>query len=112
MPTDARTFANGELYARYDESGRRVPTAFAAIQPHAAPILKEWLMEQLIMVDALKRASAKRITVVSPFYPYARQDKKGRGRERISAGSSPTCHGRRRRPHHVGRPAPPDRGAS
>jgi ribose-phosphate pyrophosphokinase len=42
-------------------------------------------MEQLIMIDALKRASAKRITVVSPFYPYARQDKKGRGREPISA---------------------------
>jgi ribose-phosphate pyrophosphokinase len=42
-------------------------------------------MEQLIMVDALKRASAKRITVVSPFYPYARQDKKHLGREPISA---------------------------
>jgi ribose-phosphate pyrophosphokinase len=42
-------------------------------------------MEQLIMVDALKRASAKRITVVAPFYPYARQDKKHRGREPISA---------------------------
>jgi ribose-phosphate pyrophosphokinase len=42
-------------------------------------------METLIMVDALKRASAKRITVVLPFFPYARQDKKGRGREPISA---------------------------
>ena len=42
-------------------------------------------MEQLIMVDALKRASAKRITVIMPFYPYARQDKKHRGREPISA---------------------------
>jgi ribose-phosphate pyrophosphokinase len=42
-------------------------------------------MEQLIMVDALKRASAKRITVVAPFFGYARQDKKSRGREPISA---------------------------
>ena len=80
--TDARTFANGEIYARYDESVRGCD-AFV-IQSHAAPI-NEWLMEQLIMVDALKRASAKRITVVAPFYPYARQDKKGRGREPISA---------------------------
>ena len=54
------------------------------IQSHTAPI-NEWMMEQLIMVDALKRASAKRITVVAPFYPYARQDKKHRGREPISA---------------------------
>jgi ribose-phosphate pyrophosphokinase len=80
--TDARTFANGEIYARYDESVRGCD-AFV-IQSHAAPI-NEALMEQLIMVDALKRASAKRITVVAPFYPYARQDKKGRGREPISA---------------------------
>jgi ribose-phosphate pyrophosphokinase len=49
-----------------------------------API-NDWLMECLIMVDALKRGSTKRITVVLPFYPYARQDKKGRGREPISA---------------------------
>ncbi|HEY6799386.1 MAG TPA: ribose-phosphate diphosphokinase [Agromyces sp.] len=82
MPTDSRTFANGELYARFDESVRG--TDAFVIQSHTAPI-NEWLMEQLIMVDALKRASAKRITVVSPFYPYARQDKKGRGREPISA---------------------------
>ncbi len=82
LPTDARTFANGELYTRFDESVRG-SDAFV-IQSHTAPI-NEWLMEQLIMVDALKRASAKRITVVAPFYPYARQDKKGRGREPISA---------------------------
>jgi ribose-phosphate pyrophosphokinase len=82
VPTDARTFANGELYARYGESVRG--TDAFVIQSHAAPI-NEWLMEQLIMVDALKRASAKRISVVSRFYPYARQDKKGRGREPISA---------------------------
>ena len=82
VPTDARTFANGEIYARYDESVRGCD-AFV-IQSHTEPI-NEWLMEQLIMVDALKRASAKRITVVSPFYPYSRQDKKGRGREPISA---------------------------
>jgi ribose-phosphate pyrophosphokinase len=80
--TDARTFANGEIYARFDESVRGCD-AFV-IQSHTQPI-NEWLMEQLIMVDAMKRASAKRITVVSPFYPYARQDKKGRGREPISA---------------------------
>lgn len=82
VPTDARTFANGEIYARYDESVRGCD-AFV-IQSHTNPI-NEWLMEQLIMVDALKRASAKRITVVAPYYPYARQDKKGRGREPISA---------------------------
>ncbi|MCY7288069.1 MAG: ribose-phosphate diphosphokinase, partial [Cryobacterium sp.] len=80
--TDARTFANGEIYARFDESVRGSDTF--VIQSHTTPI-NEWLMEQLIMVDALKRASAKRITVVAPFYPYARQDKKGRGRAPISA---------------------------
>ena len=80
--TDARTFANGEIYARFDESIRGSDVFL--IQSHCAPI-NEWLMEQLIMVDAAKRASAKRITVVAPFYPYARQDKKGRGREPISA---------------------------
>ena len=80
--TDARTFANGEIYARFDESVRGSDTF--VIQSHTNPI-NEWLMEQLIMVDALKRASAKRITVVAPFYPYARQGKKGRGREPVSA---------------------------
>jgi ribose-phosphate pyrophosphokinase len=82
VPTEARTFANGEIYARYGDSVRG--SDVFVIQAHPYPI-NEWLMEQLIMVDALKRASAKRITVVAPFYPYARQDKKGRGREPISA---------------------------
>lgn len=82
VPAETRTFANGEIYARYGNSVRGCD-AFV-MQSHSAPI-NEWLMEQLIMVDALKRASAKRITVVAPFYPYARQDKKGRGREPISA---------------------------
>ena len=82
VPTEARTFSNGEIYARYGDSVRG--SDVFVIQAHPYPI-NEWLMEQLIMVDALKRASAKRITVVTPFYPYARQDKKGRGREPISA---------------------------
>uniref|UniRef100_UPI00286B807B ribose-phosphate diphosphokinase n=1 Tax=Pseudolysinimonas sp. TaxID=2680009 RepID=UPI00286B807B len=82
IPTEARTFANGEIYARYGDSIRGADVF--VIQSHCPPI-NEWLMEQLIMIDAAKRASAKRITVVAPFYPYARQDKKGRGREPISA---------------------------
>ena len=82
LPTSAYTFANGETYVRFEESVRGAD-AFV-IQSHPAPIY-EWLMEQLIMIDALKRASARSITVVSPFYPYARQDKKHKGREPISA---------------------------
>jgi ribose-phosphate pyrophosphokinase len=81
-PTSAYDFANGEIFVRFDESVRGCD-AFV-IQSHTAP-LNKWIMEQLIMVDALKRASAKRITVVMPFYGYARQDKKHRGREPISA---------------------------
>nr|WP_275426130.1 ribose-phosphate diphosphokinase [Nocardioides gilvus] len=82
VPQSAYAFANGELYVRFEESVRGCD-AFV-LQSHTAPI-NEWLMEHLIMVDALKRASAKRITVVMPFYGYARQDKKHRGREPISA---------------------------
>ncbi len=82
VPTTAYEFANSEIYVRYHESVRGCD-AFV-IQSHTAPI-NEWIMEHLIMVDALKRASAKRITVVQPFYGYARQDKKHRGREPISA---------------------------
>ncbi|GAA0383418.1 ribose-phosphate pyrophosphokinase [Acrocarpospora corrugata] len=81
-PTALRDFANGEIYVRYLESVRGCD-AFI-IQSHTAPINK-WIMEQLIMVDALKRASAKRVTVIMPFFGYARQDKKGRGREPITA---------------------------
>jgi ribose-phosphate pyrophosphokinase len=81
-PTSAYDFANGEIFVRFEESVRGCD-AFV-IQSHAAPVNKQ-IMEQLIMVDALKRASAKRITVVTPFYGYARQDKKHRGREPISA---------------------------
>jgi len=81
-PTRAFDFANGEIYVRFEESVRGCD-AFV-IQSHTAPI-NTWLMEHLIMVDALKRASAKRITVIAPFYGYARQDKKHRGREPISA---------------------------
>jgi ribose-phosphate pyrophosphokinase len=80
--TEIRDFANGEIYVRYNESVRG-SDAFV-IQSHTAPI-NTWLMENLIMVDALKRASAKRITCVMPFWAYARQDKKHRGREPISA---------------------------
>jgi ribose-phosphate pyrophosphokinase len=80
--TLAYDFANGEIFVRFQESVRGCD-AFV-LQSHTNPI-NTWIMEQLIMVDALKRASAKRITVIMPFYGYARQDKKHRGREPISA---------------------------
>ncbi|MBF6131573.1 ribose-phosphate diphosphokinase [Nocardia otitidiscaviarum] len=81
-PQTARDFANGETFVRFEESVRG-SDAFV-IQSFPAP-LNQWVMEHLIMLDALKRGSAKRITSVLPFYPYARQDKKHRGREPISA---------------------------
>jgi ribose-phosphate pyrophosphokinase len=82
VPTSSYDFANGETYVRYEESVRGCD-AFV-IQSHTSPI-NQSIMEHLIMIDALKRASAKRITVILPFYGYARQDKKHRGREPISA---------------------------
>jgi len=82
LATTAYDFANGETFVRYEESVRGVD-AFV-IQAHPFPI-NQHVMEHLLMVDALKRASAKRITVVAPFFPYARQDKKHKGREPISA---------------------------
>ena len=81
-PTLAYDFANGEIFIRFQESVRG--TDAFVLQSHTTPI-NTWIMEQLIMIDALKRASAKRITVVVPFYGYSRQDKKHRGREPISA---------------------------
>ncbi|WP_026422768.1 ribose-phosphate diphosphokinase [Actinokineospora inagensis] len=81
-PQSAYDFANGEIFVRFEESVRGCD-AFV-MQSATAPI-NQWIMEQLLMVDALKRASAKRITVIMPFYPYARQDKKHKGREPISA---------------------------
>jgi len=80
--TTAREFANGETFIKSNESVRGSDSF--VIQSYTTPI-NQWVMESLILVDSLKRASAKRITVVAPFYPYARQDKKHRGREPISA---------------------------
>jgi ribose-phosphate pyrophosphokinase len=79
-------FANGEIHCRFGESVRG--TDVFIIQSHAAIdgfSVNDAIMEQLIMVDAAQRASAKRITVVCPSYGYARQDRKAEGREPITA---------------------------
>jgi ribose-phosphate pyrophosphokinase len=76
------TFANGEMLPRYSESIRGADVF--VIQTHCEPI-HDRIFEQLLMLDAAKRASAKRITAVIPFYAYARQDRKASGREPISA---------------------------
>jgi ribose-phosphate pyrophosphokinase len=79
-------FANGEIQVRYGESIRGCD-AFI-VGTHAeweGGSINDAILEQLVMVDAAKRASAKRITVVAPFYGYARQDRKASGREPISA---------------------------
>ncbi|WP_410809960.1 ribose-phosphate diphosphokinase [Micromonospora sp. 067-2] len=81
-PADAYEFANGEIFVRFKDSVRGSDAFVVQSVTHG---VNTWVMETLIMVDALKRGSAKRITVVLPFYPYARQDKKHRGREPISA---------------------------
>src|ERR1700732_2946293 len=75
-PTRLFAFANGEIFVRFLESVRGCDVF--VLQSHTSPI-NEWIMEQLIMVDALKRASARRLTVGGPFFGYARQDKKNRG---------------------------------
>jgi ribose-phosphate pyrophosphokinase len=75
-------FANGEIYGRYAESVRGAD--LFVIQSHCPPV-NDHIFEQLILLDAAKRASAKRITAVCPFYAYARQDRKAEGREPITA---------------------------
>lgn len=76
------TFANGELYCRFDESVRGADVF--VIQTHSDPV-NEMIMEQLLMIDALKRASAERITAVVPYYGYSRQDRKALSREPIAS---------------------------
>ncbi|MFO7548417.1 MAG: ribose-phosphate diphosphokinase [Acidimicrobiia bacterium] len=76
------SFANGEIYARPTESVRG--TDCFVIQSHCQPI-NDAIMEQLIIIDALTRASARRITAVMPFFGYSRQDKKVLPREPITA---------------------------
>ncbi|AQS57854.1 ribose-phosphate diphosphokinase [Desulforamulus ferrireducens] len=75
-------FSDGEIRAKVDESVRGAD-AFI-IQPTSTPV-NEHLMELLIMADALRRASARRITAVIPYYGYARQDRKTRARDPITA---------------------------
>ena len=75
-------FANGEIGCRLDSSVRGADVFI--LQSHGRPV-NDSIMEQLIMIDAAKRASAKRITAVCPCYGYARQDRKTEGREPITA---------------------------
>ena len=75
-------FANGEIRCKFGESVRGSDVFI--LQTHAYTV-NDSIMEQLIMIDAAKRASAKRITAVIPFYGYARQDRKAEGREPITA---------------------------
>ncbi|HEY5387844.1 MAG TPA: ribose-phosphate pyrophosphokinase [Thermoleophilia bacterium] len=77
-----KTFANGEIYARYDESIRGAD-AFIVQSPKDR--LNDEVMELLIMIQAAQLASARRITAVMPYYPYSRQDKKSAAREPITA---------------------------
>jgi ribose-phosphate pyrophosphokinase len=80
--TNLREFPDSELHCRYGSSVRGVDLFI--VQTHAAPV-NDSIMEMLIMIDAAKRASAKRITAVCPYYGYSRQDRKSTGREPITA---------------------------
>jgi ribose-phosphate pyrophosphokinase len=79
-------FANGEVRPRFEESVRGADVFI--IQSHSRTpgrSVNDSMMEQWIMIDAAKRAAAKRITAVCPYYGYARQDRKSKGREPITA---------------------------
>lgn len=79
---DIHEFSNGELYVRFQENVRGSDVFL--IQSHCEPVnVNVW--EQLLLIDAAKRASAKRIIAVCPYYGYARQDRKARSREAITA---------------------------
>jgi len=79
-------FSNGEIHCRFSESIRGSDAFIIQTHSHAEDMsINDALMEHLIMVDAARRASAKRITVVCPHYGYARQDRKASGREPITA---------------------------
>ena len=81
-PRVCKRFADGELYVQIQESIRGCDVFL--IQPTCAPV-NDHLMELLIMVDACRRASARQITAVVPYYGYARADRKTAGRESITA---------------------------
>ncbi|MBP6746692.1 ribose-phosphate pyrophosphokinase [bacterium] len=81
-PIKIKPFSDGEIYVQLQESVRGMDCFI--IQPTCTPV-NENLMELLILIDALKRASAGRITVVMPYYGYGRQDRKAAGREAITA---------------------------
>jgi len=82
LGVSAYDFANSETYVRFSDSVRGMDLFL--LQSHTMPV-NQWIMEQLLMVDAAKRASAHSVTVVAPFFGYARQHTKSRGREPISA---------------------------
>jgi len=80
---EVKTFSDGEIAVNLSETVRGVDVYI--IQSTSPPAVNTYLMELLIMIDALKRASAGRITAVIPYYGYARQDRKAKARDPISA---------------------------
>jgi ribose-phosphate pyrophosphokinase len=79
---DVKTFSDGEIFVQIHDNVRGADVF--VVQPTCTPVERH-LMELIFMIDALKRASAQRITAVLPYYGYARQDRKDRSRVPISA---------------------------